>query len=70
MTIDEALREMELLDGAVEAQLDQIKAAAAEMGIRPSELRTPDGGWPMVSLLHTKAKVLTAQIMLMRLKEH
>lgn len=42
----------------LEAQIEEVDKEAHEMGIKSEQLRTPNGGWPMVPLITAKVQIL------------
>jgi len=42
----------------LEAQIREVENEAIEMGIKPEQLRTPNGGWPLAPLITAKVQIL------------
>lgn len=42
----------------LEAQIGEVENEAKEMGIKPEQLRSTNGSWPMVPLIAAKVQIL------------
>lgn len=52
-------REMFLLLNMIDAQIDEVKKQADEMGCRPEQVQNPDGSWALSPLLLAKVQAVS-----------